>query len=98
MFWHSCLTHLPKLTRHTLGVKIDAMFSELLEIAITAQYTKREDKKIVLDAISRKLDTLKFFVTLLWEAKGLHGNNYSQLAQKLATAGRMLGKWSQSVS
>ena len=98
LLWHSFFVNLPRLERYTLGVKVDNLFTEILEIALTAQYTKREEKRIFLQELSRKMDNLKFFVTLLWEAKGLDANKYAQLSQKLATIGRMLGKWIQSLS
>lgn len=81
-----------------MGVRVDNLFTEILEVALTARYTRREDKKKFLEELSRKLDNLKFFVTLLWEAKGLDASKYGQLSQKLATAGRMLGKWMQSLT
>lgn len=77
---------------------MDNLFTEILEIVLTAQYTRREEKKVFLQELSRKMDNLKFFVTLLWEAKGLDANKYGQLSQKLAAAGRMLGKWMQSLA
>ncbi|MEK7189452.1 MAG: four helix bundle protein [Patescibacteria group bacterium] len=97
MLWHNFFWHIPRLTRHTLGAKIDILFINILETTLTAQYTKREDKMTFLVELSRKLDNLKYFITILWEAKGLEVNKYSQLSQKLATAGRMLGKWIQSM-
>lgn len=93
MLWHTFLPHLPRLTRYTMGVKIDNLFIELLEITLTAKYAKKEDKLIFLETLSRKLDNLKFFVTLLWEAKGLETNKYGQLSQKLVSVGKMTGKW-----
>ncbi len=98
MLWHNFFINLPRLERYTLGMKVDNLFTEILEIVLTARYTKRENKKIFLEEISRKLDNLKFFITLLWETKGLDANKYGQLSQKLATIGRMLGKWIQSLS
>ena len=98
LLWHNFFVKLPRLERYTLGVKVDNLFTEILAIVLTAQYTRREEKKIFLEELSRKLDNLKFFVTLLWEAKGLDASKYGQLSQKLATAGRMLGKWIQSLS
>ena len=96
--WHSFLPHLPRLTRYTLGIKIDNLFIDLLEITLTAKYTKREEKLIVLNTISRKLDNLKFFVTVLWEAKGVSPANYGQLAQKLSSIGTMLGGWTRKLT
>jgi hypothetical protein len=86
----------PRLSRYTLGVKIDELFINILELTQTAQYTKREDKLNFLQQLNRKFDTLKFFITLLWEAKGLDASQYGQLSQKLSTAGKMLGKWLQT--
>ena len=95
LLWHNFLPHVPRLSRYTLGVKIDELFINILELAQTAQYTKREDKLSFLQQLNRKFDTLKFFITLLWEAKGLDASQYGQLSQKLAAAGKMLGKWLQ---
>ena len=91
--WHNFLPHLPRLSRYTLGVKIDELFIDILEISLTAQYTKREDKLAFLKQLNRKFDSLKFFITLLWEAKGLNENKFAQLSHKLSSAGIMLGGW-----
>ena len=87
------MPHLPRLSRYTLGVKIDRLFIELLEITFTAKYAKRTEKLNFLEELSRKLDNLKFFITLLFEAKGLDASKFGQLSQKLSTAGKMTGKW-----
>ena len=89
MLWHNFLPHLPRLSRYTLGVKIDNLFVELLEITLIAKYAKKEDKLTFLETLSGKLDNLKFFITLLWEAKGLDAGKYAQLSQKLINVGRM---------
>jgi len=95
LLWHNFLPHIPRLSRYTLGVKIDELFINILELTLTAQFTKREDKLIFLQQLNRKFDALKFFITLLWEAKGLDATQYGQLSQKLTTIGKMLGKWLQ---
>lgn len=86
------------MSRYTLGARVDNLFTEILELALTAQYTKREEKRAFLETLSRKLDQLKFFITLLWEAKGIDAGKYGQISGKLSTVGRMLGKWLQSIS
>lgn len=97
LLWHNFLQHLPRLTRYTLGVKIDNLFTDLVAVTLTAQYAKREQKLTVLLQLAQKLDHLKFFMTILWEAKGLEANQYSQLAGKLTEAGTMLGGWIRSL-
>jgi len=91
--WHSYLPHLPRLTRYTICIKIDNLFSDLLAITLTAKYTKREEKLSLLIQISKQLDYLKYFITILWEVKGLETNQYTPLAQKLSAIGIMLGAW-----
>ena len=88
---------MPRLSRYTLGVKIDKLFIDALELTLTAQYTKREDKLTFLKQLNRKLDNLKFFITILWEAKGLEANPYAQLSHKLFSAGNMLGGWMRMI-
>ena len=96
--WHSFLPHLPRLTRYTLCIKIDNLFSDLLAVTLTAQYTKREAKLALLIQISQQLDYLKYFITILWEVKGMETSQYAPLSQKLSSTGKMLGKWIQSIS
>jgi hypothetical protein len=98
LLWHNFFVHLPRLTRYTLGSKIDTLFLDILELALAAKYTRRDQKHADLETLSRKLDQLKFFLTLLWETKALDANKYGQLSGKLTTVGRMLGRWMQSVS
>lgn len=98
LLWHNFLIHLPRLSRYTLGAKVDNLFTDILELALAAQYTRREEKRAFLEKLSRKLDQLKFFITLLWEAKGIDTGKYGQISGKLGMVGRMLGKWMQSIA
>ena len=93
MLWHSFLLHLPRLTRYTLGIKIDNLFTDLIATTLTAQFAKREQKLSLLLQLAQKLDHLKYFVTILWEAGGFEASKYSQLARKFTEVGTMLGGW-----
>lgn len=98
LLWHKFFIFLPRHERQTLGVRIDNLLIDILETAFTAKYAARENKLAILQKLSRELDNIKFFTTLLWEAKGIDAGKYGQLSQKLSTAGRMLGKWMQIFS
>lgn len=89
--WHGFLNRLPRTTRYTVGAKIDTLFTDLIAIALTSKYAKREEKLFILKQMSEKLDHLKYFITILWEMKALETNKYSRLAEKLSTVGRMVG-------
>ncbi|MBI4135576.1 four helix bundle protein [Candidatus Uhrbacteria bacterium] len=78
-------------------MKIDNFFTDLIAITLTAQYTKRAEKLSLLIQISQRLDYLKYFITILWEAEGIDTTKYTQLAQKLTSIGNMLGRWMQSI-
>ena len=93
MLWHGFLLRLPRPTRYTLGTRIDNLFTGLIEAALLAKYAKRTNKLALLEQISRKLDTLKYFTTLLWQVKGIDHSKYAQLAEKLSGAGKMVGGW-----
>lgn len=91
--WHSFLPHLPRLTRYTLGIKIDNLFTALLEITLQAKYAKANEKINLLLEISKRLDNLKYFMTILWEVKGIQNGQYGQIATHLSAIGKMLGGW-----
>ena len=44
------------------------------------------------------LDTLKFLVSVSWEAKAISNKNYEDLADKLNETGKMLGGWKKSLA
>ena len=96
--WHGFLPDLPRLTRYTLAIKVDNLFTDLIALTLTAQYAKRIEKPSHLIQMSQRLDYLKYFITILWEAKGMETSQYSQISQKLFSIGNMLGKWIQSMS
>lgn len=58
----------------------------------------RKEKK--LEKISEcilVLDTLKFLVSIAWEAKLVSGRQYKEIALKLNEIGKMFGGWKNSL-
>src|SRR3989338_2845679 len=91
--WHSYWIHFDKLTRFSLGVKIDGLFIETMQNVFIASRKNREYKKIYLDKASDKLDLLKFLLQIAWETSVLDNKKYISLSQPLVEIGRMLGGW-----
>lgn len=91
--WHGYLEQLPRLSRYTLGAKIDALAAETVELALLAGYAGRAQKLPIVQKASTKLDTLKLFIKVAWELKLLDHKRYAALATPLAEAGKMLGGW-----
>lgn len=91
--WHELKIHIKKSSKYTLGEKIDAAFIETLELVFIAQYLQKNQKLPTLQKANTKFDTLKFFLSVLWEVKDIETKHYAMLSEKLAIIGRMLGGW-----
>jgi len=89
--WHGFLNRLPRATRYTLGAKIDNIFTDTIAIALTTKYLKQEEKVNKLKQISENLDHLKYFLTILWELKGIDNNKFSSLGTQLDSVGKQIG-------
>ncbi|MEK9180995.1 MAG: four helix bundle protein [Patescibacteria group bacterium] len=95
--WHNTLPHIPRLTRYSLGEKINNLFIELSELVLTAGFTAKEHKGIIIQKASIKLDTLKFFLQIAWELKALDNKKFAELSQPLVEVGKMLGGWQKQI-
>ena len=91
--WHTFFVHLPKTVRHTLGEKIDNLFTDCLELALTASYQSKDNKASTVRQLNTKFDILKFFIKLLWEIKAIDTGKLTALSTPLAEVGRMVGGW-----
>lgn len=91
--WHEYLPKFSKNHRYTIGFKIDTLFVEIIEALHGAQYAHSSQKYLYLDKASLKLDTLKFFLQILWEIDGIDKKKYIHLSEHLAEIGKMLGGW-----
>jgi|SRR3989338_6128951 len=90
--WHNMLVHLPRLTKYSLGEKINLLFTDVIELILTADFA-RESKMAIIQKASIKLDTLKFFLQLAWELKAMDNKRYIAISSPLVEVGKMLGGW-----
>jgi len=95
--WHGYLVHFPKVSRYTLGVKVDSLFTDCLEYSLQARYASGEIKNIHINKLVVSFDSLKFFLQVLWDLKILDNSKYSYLSQHLADIGKMIGGWQKYV-
>jgi hypothetical protein len=84
---------LPKPVRYNLGTKVDILFTDLLEIIFQAKYAHKDNKLLFIDKAAIKLDSLKFFLQIIWQTKSLDNKKYLQLSEPLAEVGKILGGW-----
>ena len=96
--WHVVLSkHVPKTLRYSLGIKIDALFAEVVESIALAQFSKGKDRLEYIEKAIGKNDTLKFMLCALYELRGIDEKKMITLSEKAAEVGRMLYGWRRSV-
>lgn len=91
--WHQMLPHIPRLSRYTLGVKIDTQFIEVAQTILIAGFASRQQKLPLLQNASIKMDVLKWLVQTAWELKAIDNKQYASLAPSLISSGKMIGGW-----
>jgi hypothetical protein len=95
--WQKILAIFPKANRFTLGSKIDEVFLNALEYCFLASYANIQEKPILIDRASARIDLLKLLLQLAWEIKAIETNKYAELSGAICEVGRMLGGWKKSL-
>lgn len=62
--WQKHWLDFPRLTKYSLGTKIDEIFIAVLELLLLAEYTAPHKKIHLVEQASIKLDALKFFLQI----------------------------------
>jgi len=97
LLWLNIVNHIPKDHRYTIGVRIENKFLDLLENSYLAYFIAREKKTEKITHCILILDTLKFIISITWEAKLISPNQYEETAIKLEEIGKMFGGWKNSL-
>ncbi len=93
VLWHRTMPTIPKTARYSLAMKIDAQFTDLIELLLRAAYSPAEQKTPLLKQASVKLDAIKFFLQVAWSIKALDNKTLASLSQPLSEVGKMIGGW-----
>lgn len=97
MLWLNIINHIPKDRRYTIGARIENKFLDLLDIAYLTYFAERNTKQEKISECILILDTLKFIISITWEAKLISSSQYQEIAIKLEEIGKMLGGWKNSL-
>jgi hypothetical protein len=97
LIWLNILPHIPKSARYTIGVRVENMFFDLLELSHTTYFNQRKEKSHNLSVCISKLDILKFFVSIMWETRLISNNQYEDIAKRLDEIGKMFWGWKKSL-
>lgn len=93
IIWYNCYQILPKTHRYSLGLKIDNLFVEIIEVITIASYLSKDEKQPWVRLAIRKVDTLKILLMILWETKSIDDKKYIAVSLQVDEIGRMLGGW-----
>ena len=96
--WQEIFPNFPKTFRQHLGLQIDALFIEMLELEFRAMYAKPIDKTEFVKKALLKNDLVKFFLQIAWENKHLTDGKYNTLSKSVSEAGRMLLGWNKQLN
>jgi len=93
--FHTCFKVFPKSDRF-LGQKVETVILEILELLLSASYSDRQTKHILLKKASEKVDLLKYLIRIAFEIKALNLKMYINLEENILIIGKMLGGWIRS--
>lgn len=91
--WQEILLDFPKISRYTLGTKIDSLLLESMEEILSAGALNPAERLIKIKKAIKKFNSAKFLLQIAWEIKSLSNKKYIVLSEKLEEIGRMLGGW-----
>ncbi len=93
---HEYRKAVPKQDRYTIWERSENTLLDMLESFIEAGYTKQNNKFILLEKGSVKLNLFRFFIRLMKDTKSLDTKRYITLQTSIDEIGRMLGGWMRS--
>ncbi len=86
-----------KQDRHTIWVRCETTILEVLEGIILASQLAKNDKLVILQGASVKLNVLRVLIRLTKDIKAIDNKKYITLETIIDEIGRMLGGWIRSV-
>lgn len=89
--------HVPKIHRSTIIARISNIFLDIIETSYHAYYISGEEKLEKIIYINKKLDSMKFLITITWENKLIQNKQYEEIAKELNEIGQMFFGWKRSI-
>jgi hypothetical protein len=92
-FYFLIAPHIPKIARYELGRKVEQSFITTLEMVHQAIFAPPEKKIYYIESAITRLDTLSFFLQIIWENKFIKDDKYLILSKQIFDIGKDLGGW-----
>lgn len=93
LIWIKIVPHIPRSARFTAGARIENKFLDLLELSYAAYFTDKANKNEKISKCIFVLDTIKFLISINWEAKFISHKQYEEIALNLSEIGKMFNGW-----
>lgn len=87
------IKYFPKKDQYALGIRIENMALEILELALLARAKSGLSRMLILKKLDLKLKILKLMIRLASDLKILSTSRYISLQEKALEIGKMLGGW-----
>jgi len=94
--WLLIIPHVPKIHRSTIISRISNTFLDIIETSYHAYYTSGTEKLEKIIYVNKKLDSMKFLITMTWENKLIQNKQYEEILKELNEIGQMLFGWKRS--
>jgi hypothetical protein len=91
--WHEFHNKFPRLSKFSLGQRLDDLFVEMMENLFLARYASGERKIDYLNIAATKHDLLKFLLQVAWEIQALNHKRFATLSEPISEIGKMIGGW-----
>lgn len=91
------LDRLPRSRKFTLGDRIHAHLSDLLETMIEAYYLPVEEKLPILNLANIKIEKIRYFFRLGHDLGHYSAGHLAEMSKRLDEIGRRTGGWIKAV-
>lgn len=95
--WLARYRDFPKVERLGIGQKVERAFLDVLELIFLASYSSPEQKLPLLTKAILRIDSIKFFLQIIWESKLLTTEHYVALSTNTEEIGRMIWGWKKGI-
>ncbi len=90
---YDSIKYFPKKDQYTLGIRLEAMALDILELIFLARARSGAGQTLLLRKVDLKLKTLRLLVRMSHEIGALSQSSYIALEEKLLEIGRIIGGW-----
>ncbi len=85
------ITKFPRNYRYTLGMRIENKLYGIVELLISARYSKKKIQ--LLKKTNIEIEMLRYYVRLCKDMKLITSRNYEFLSRNVNEIGKQLGGW-----